>query len=98
MDAQRSAAEDFVEGILAEVKRFGRAKHIAHPVVELELRDATRYRVDSLTVGPGADFVTVAVHPEHEMPTEIIVPLGVIVRIELFERDEPERGFGFSAG
>jgi hypothetical protein len=93
---EQTTAKSFVTRLHARIEQFGKTSGIAHPVVEVELQDQARFRVESIFPEPGNGFVTFAVHPEEDLPKEIIVPLSAIARIELFDRDEPERGFGFT--
>jgi hypothetical protein len=89
--------DDFVARIHRQIGRFAQERGIEQAAVEIELRDGWRFVVDALLPEPGYGFVTIRPHPgDGELPPELIVPIGTIQRIELYEAyDKPSR-FGFS--
>ena len=90
--------DDLVGRIHRQIQRFAEARGVAQAVVEVELRDGARFKLDSLSPEPGYGFVTICPHPEEDTPGELVVPLGAIARIELHASEEPEPRFGFSLG
>jgi hypothetical protein len=89
--------EDFVARIHSQIRRFALERDIAQTVVELELRDGSRFALDAILPEPGYGFVTIRPHPGNEdVAPELIVPVGLIERIELSAvQDRPSR-LGFS--
>jgi hypothetical protein len=89
--------EDLVDRIHRQIARFARERGIEETVVELELRDGARLALDAILPEPGYGFVTIRPHPgEEEVASELIIPVVMIERIELFaSRDRPSR-LGFS--
>jgi hypothetical protein len=89
--------EDFVARIHRQIARFARERGLERAVVELELRDGSRFELDAIMPEPGYGFVTIRPHPGDEsLPPELIVPVGFIERIELYAaQDKPSR-LGFS--
>ena len=88
--------EDFVARLHRQIKRFADGHGVSQPVVEIELRDGSRFQLDSVSPEPGYGFVTISPHPDEDTPGELIVPLGAIARIELHAADEPEPRFWLS--
>ena len=88
--------DDFVQRVHRQIARFAEEHSVPKAVVEVELRDGSRYRLDAISPEPGFGFVTLRPHPEEDTPGELIVPVGAIARIELHSSDEPEPEFGFS--
>jgi hypothetical protein len=95
---QAGPHEGLVDRIHRQVARFARERGIEQAVVELELRDGSRFELDAILPEPGYGFVTIRPHPGAEdAPSELIVPVGLIQRIELYSsHDKPSR-VGFSA-
>jgi len=88
--------DDFVARLHRSIERFATEHDIEKAVVELELRDGSRYTLERLSPEPGYGFVTIAPVAGEDAPGELIVPVGAIARIELSATpDKPER-FGFS--
>ena len=89
--------EDLVERIQRQVARFARERGIERAVVELELRDGSRFELDAILPEPGYGFVTIRPHPgEDDIPSELILSVAMIERIELYaSHDKPSR-FGFT--
>jgi hypothetical protein len=89
--------EDLVARIHRQVERFARERDVERAVVELELRDGSRFELDAILPEPGYGFVTIRPHPgEEDVPPELIVPVGLIERIELYAaQDKPSR-LGFT--
>jgi hypothetical protein len=93
--------EDFVQRLLRHIERFAREREIEHASVEVELRDGSRFRLDRVLPEPGFGFITIVPHEhqrerEEDVPAEVIVPIGLIERIELHEAAEQRGRFGFS--
>lgn len=88
--------DDFVARLHRSIERFATEHDIEKAVVELELRDGSRYTLERLSPEPGYGFVTIAPVAGEDAPGELIVPVAAIARIELSATpDKPER-FGFS--
>jgi hypothetical protein len=89
--------EDFVARIHRRIGRFAQERGIEQAVVEVELRDGSRFALDAILPEPGYGFVTIRPHPgDEDVPPEVILPIGLIARIELYAvEDEPSR-LGFS--
>jgi hypothetical protein len=88
--------DDFVARVHRSIERFAAEHGIEKAVVELELRDGSRYTLERLSPEPGYGFVTITPVAGGDAPGELIVPLGAIGRIEFSATpDQPER-FGFS--
>jgi hypothetical protein len=88
--------EDFVARVHRAIERFASDRGIEKAIVELELRDGSRYMLERLSPEPGYGFVTITPVADADAPGELIVPVGAIGRIELSATaDAPER-FGFS--
>ena len=94
---QAGPHEDLVDRIHRQVARFARERGIEQAVVELELRDGSRLELDAIQPEPGYGFVTIRPHPgDEDVPSELIIPVGLIQRIELYaQQDKPSR-FGFT--
>ena len=88
--------DELVLRIHRQIRRFAEERGIPQAVVEIELRDGARFRLDSISPEPGYGFVTISPYGEEDTPAELIVPVGAIARIELYQADEPEPRFGFS--
>jgi hypothetical protein len=88
--------EDLVARLHRQIRRFADERGVAQAVVEVELRDGSRFKLDSISPEPGYGFVTISPHPDEDTPGELVVPLGAIGRIELNATDEPEPRFGFT--
>jgi hypothetical protein len=89
--------EELVDRIHRQIARFARERGIEQAVVELELRDGSRFALDAILPEPGYGFVTIRPHPgDEEVAPELIVPVGMIERIELHAaQDKPSR-IGFT--
>jgi hypothetical protein len=88
--------EDFVARLHREIERFARDREIEKAVVEIELRDGSRFALEQLSPEPGYGFITLTPSPLSDLPDALIVPIGSIGRIELSTiQDEPDR-IGFS--
>ena len=89
--------DEFVTRLGRQIKRFAEKHKIEQAVVEVELREGARFKLNSIMPEPGFGFVTICPHKEEDdTPGELIVPIGSIARIELYEADEPEPRLGFS--
>jgi hypothetical protein len=88
--------EDFVARLHRVIERFAQEREVETPVVEVELRDGSRFMLERLSPEPGYGFITLAPVQGEDIPNELIVPITGIARIELtMTGDAPER-FGFS--
>jgi hypothetical protein len=89
--------EELVERIHRQVARFARERGIEQPVVDVELRGGSRFRLESLLPEPGYGFVTIRPHADgDDVPAELIVPVDIVERIELFVAQDEPAAFGFS--
>ena len=88
--------EDFVQRLHRQIQRFAQERGLAKAVVEVELRDGSRYGVDSISPDPGSGFVTLTLQQEEDDPAQLIVPVAALSRIELYTEDEKPEAFGFS--
>jgi hypothetical protein len=93
--------EEFVQRLLRQIERFAQEREIEQAAVELELRDGSRFRLGSVMPEPGFGFITVVPHEqqrasEPDIPGELIVPIGLIERIEVYEAHDQRGRFGFS--
>ena len=89
--------DDFVARIHRQIEGFARERELERAVVELELKDGSRFELDAILPEPGYGFVTIRPHPgDDDIPSELIVPIAMIERIELYAaQDKPSR-LGFS--
>jgi len=97
--AEGPSLEDFVARLNKAVAAFAERHGIAEAVVDVELLDGARYTVEAIRPEPGYGFVTLSIHcGEHEnhCPSELIVPVGSLKRIELDLADDRRGRFGFS--
>jgi hypothetical protein len=91
------SVDDLVERIHRQIARFAEEAGVPNTVVELELRDGSRFVLDTLSPEPGQGFVTVRPHPEEAGEREeLIVPLATITRIRISKPEDPETPFGFA--
>jgi hypothetical protein len=81
--------EAFIDGLNRRIAAQGE-----NVVVEVELRDGSRFEVIAVDPEPGYGFITLRPRPEKDAPTEVIVPLGAISQIRLHAPEE-EPTFGF---
>jgi hypothetical protein len=88
--------DDLIDRIHRRIEQFAGEAGVERPSVEVELVDGVRYFVESLSPDPGYGFVTIRPHPKDGMPTEVIVPIGSIKRIELSGTAEQPAMLGFS--
>jgi len=89
--------DEFVARLHRRIQRFAESRGIAQAVVEVELRDGARFKLDAVMPEPGYGFVTLRPHADEEdVPDELIVPIGAIGRIELYATAEQEPKLGFS--
>jgi hypothetical protein len=93
--------EDFVQRLLRHIERFAREREIEQASVDVELRDGSRFRLDRVLPEPGFGFITIVPHEqqraqEEDIPAEVIVPIGLIERIDIHEAHEQRGRFGFA--
>jgi hypothetical protein len=92
--------EDFVQRLHRHIARFAQDKGIDQAAVEVELRDGSRFRLGRVLPEPGYGFITLCPHEqqrarEDDIPNELIIPIGLIERIEVYEVHEERGRFGF---
>jgi hypothetical protein len=92
--------DELVARVHRQIERFAADAGVERAFVQVELVDGSRFPLDAMTAEPGYGFVTLRPHrdgvDDEDVPEELIVPVGMIRRIEL-DRAEDERGrFGFS--
>jgi hypothetical protein len=88
--------EALVERIHRRIAQVAEEGGVDAAFVEVELVDGVRYAVESLSADPGYGFVTIRPHAAEDTPTEAIVPVGAIRRIEISHAAEPRTQLGFS--
>ncbi|HUJ56160.1 MAG TPA: hypothetical protein VLW49_09265 [Gaiellaceae bacterium] len=91
--------EAFVQRLYRAIAAFAEVSGVAHPLVEVELADTSRFILDRIEPEPGFGMVTLYVRDWRgdDTPDALIVPIGSLRRIEL--RTSPEervQRFGFS--
>jgi hypothetical protein len=86
--------EAFVERLHRHIQRFASERAGGDAAVEVELRDGSTLRLESINAEPGFGFVTLCPHPQ-EGPEEVIVPVTGIARIRL-SRPEEHAPLGFT--
>lgn len=90
--------EDFVERLHRQIREFAEAAGVEQAYVEVELADGARFAVESISPEPGYGFLTLRAQPgdNREAPEALIVPLGMIRRIELDKAEDARGPLGFS--
>jgi hypothetical protein len=88
--------DDLINRIHRRIERFSQEAEIERPAVEVELVGGVRYSIESLSAEPGYGFVTLRPHAADDVPDEVIVPVGAIVRVELSKIAEERGRLGFS--
>jgi hypothetical protein len=89
--------EDFVSRIHSQIRRFAQERGLEQAAVELELRDGSRFALDAILPEPGYGFVTIRPHPgDEDVAPELIIPVGLIERIELHTAEDTSSRLGFS--
>ena len=97
--AEGPSLEDFVARLNKAVAAFAERNGIPKAIVDVELADGARYTVEAIRPEPGYGFVTLKVHgteQESHRPSELIVPVVSLKRIELDLTDGRPARFGFS--
>jgi hypothetical protein len=90
------SVEDFVARVQQQAARFAADNGGGAAMVEVELRDGSLYKLDTLSAEPGHGFVTLRPHPEEKGEREeFIVPLASVASIRI-SMAEPEREVGFA--
>jgi hypothetical protein len=89
---------ELVERIHRQIARFAMDAEVERAFVVVELVDGSRFPLDSISAEPGFGFVTLTPHPdaEDELPEQLIVPVGMLRRVELARAEELHAGLGFS--
>ena len=88
--------DDLIDRIHRRIAQFAEEAEVEQAFVEVELVDGVRYAVEALSAEPGSGFVTIRPHDGEDTPTEVIVPVGSIKRIELSRAAEQRTRLGFS--
>jgi hypothetical protein len=90
--------EEFVHRLLRSIERFAADAGVERAFVEVELMDGSRFPLDAVSPEPGFGFVTLVPHPETEedVPERLIVPVGMLKKIELSRAEEQRGRFGFT--
>jgi len=88
--------DEFVARLHRQIQRFAEHRSIPRAVVEVELRDGSRFKLDTISPEPGYGFVTLTPHSGEETPDELIVPVGSIERVDLYAAEDEEPRFGFT--
>ena len=91
--------EEWVARVHRRIEAYAQDAGVEKAFVEIELADGSRYSLDSISPEPGFGFVTLRPHrrpDDEDVPEELIVPVGVIRRIELDRAEEQRERFGFS--
>jgi hypothetical protein len=87
--------DDLINRIHRRIEQFSAEAEVERPAVEVELAGGIRYSIESLSAEPGYGFVTLRPHGD-DVPDEVIVPVGAIVRLELSKAAEERGRLGFS--
>jgi hypothetical protein len=90
--AAEPSIDAFVDRIHGQIERFAKSLPGGEAQVEIELRDGSVLPLESILPEPGFGFVTLR---PHSPPTEIVIPIGAIARLELGP-PEQHPPFGFS--
>jgi len=85
-----------VERIHRRIEQFAEEAKVEQAHVEVELTDGSHYAVETMSAEPGFGFVTLRLHSAHDVPDEVIVPVGSIKRVELSKVAEERGRLGFS--
>jgi hypothetical protein len=93
--AAEPSIEAFVERLHRHIQRFASERAGGNASVEVELRDGSVLRLESILAEPGFGFVTLCPHMEEGgRPQEIVVPVAAIARLRLSPpEEEPPLGF-----
>jgi hypothetical protein len=84
---------DVARAVQLRIARF--AERHGAVIVELELRDGSRFTITSLDDEPGGGFLTLV--PHGDQASEVIVPIASIARITLSAAsDEHPLGFALA--
>jgi hypothetical protein len=92
--------DELVARIHRQIERFASTAGVERAFVQVELADGARFALDALTAEPGYGFVTLrpqrGAADDDEPPEELIVPVGMIRRIELDRAEDVPGRVGFS--
>jgi hypothetical protein len=92
--------DELVARVHRQIERFAAEAGVERAFVQIELADGARFALDAMTPEPGYGFVTLRPHrdgaDDEELPEELIVPVGMIRRIELDRAADAEGRVGFS--
>ena len=96
----RAPQDELVARIHHQIERFATGAGVAQAFVQVELADGSRYAIDAMSPEPGFGFVTLRPQrdsgDDEDVPEELIVPVGMIRRIELDRAEDERARFGFS--
>jgi hypothetical protein len=90
--------DDLVRRLHGLIERFAKDRDIPRTCVEVELRDGSRFALDSVSPEPGYGFITLTPKgdEDEDVPEQLLVPIGAIARIELRRAEEERAQLGFS--
>lgn len=96
----RAPQDELVSRIHGQIERFAREAGVEKAFVHVELADGSRYAVGAMSAEPGFGFVTLRpqrdASDDEDVPEELIVPVGMIRRIELDRAADEQGRVGFS--
>src|SRR5687767_12313027 len=88
---------DFVARLHREIERFAKERELERAHVEIELRDGSRFGLESVSPDPGYGFITLTPGADEEdVPERLVVPVASIARVELRRAEEAEGRPGFA--
>lgn len=93
-----SRASDWVAGMQRSAREFAQKRKCPEPLVRVTLDDGERLFLESMTPGPGDDFVTFVVYASGDPPERLVVlRLDAIRKVELLGKpgSARERGLAF---
>jgi hypothetical protein len=93
--AAEPSLDAFVDRVHRRIERYTGLHGAEQSLVEVELADGGRFPLRAMSADPGFGFLTLCLHGEDE-PDELIVPIGMIRRIELRPAEGERAQLGFS--
>jgi hypothetical protein len=91
------SVDEFVTRVHQQIGHFTETHGLQKALVEVHLRDGSRYLLDTISAEPGHGFVTLRPHPEDEGEREeLIVPLASVTQIRIAPTAAAEPQFGFA--
>jgi hypothetical protein len=89
--------DDFVARLHTLIERFAKDRELPRACVEIELRDGSRFTLESVAPEPGYGFITLTPQAgEEDAPEQLVVPIGAIARLELWRAEEERAQLGFT--